>query len=73
MLNKIGNYAALLSSTSVHFRILFSVPVTSQKKCRKKENNWTTFPKQQFNQICKNLLSGWVLKTDKYADLINAK
>lgn len=36
MLNKLGNYAALLSSTSVHYRVLFSVPATPQKKCRKK-------------------------------------
>lgn len=35
MLNKLGNYAALLSSTSVHFRILFSVPVTPQKSAEK--------------------------------------
>lgn len=37
MLNKLGNYAALLSSTSVHFRVLFSVPVTPQKSAGKKK------------------------------------
>lgn len=73
MLNKLGNYAALLSSTSVRFRVLFSVPVTLQKSAEKKQNNWSTFPKQQFNQICKKLSSGWVLKTVKYAYLINIK
>lgn len=36
MLNKLGNYAALLSSTSVHFRVLFSVPVTPQKSAEKR-------------------------------------
>lgn len=36
MLNKLGNYAALLSSTSVHFKVLFSVPVTPQKSDEKK-------------------------------------
>lgn len=38
MLNKLGNYAALLSSTSVHFKVLFSVPVTPQKKWWKKRS-----------------------------------
>lgn len=32
MLNKLSNYAAFLSSTSVHFGVLFSVPVTTQKR-----------------------------------------
>lgn len=36
MLNKLGNYAALLSSRSVHFRVLFSVPVTPQKCAEKR-------------------------------------
>lgn len=52
MLNKLGNYVALLSSTSVHFRALFSVPVTPQKSAEK-EKNWSSFPKKQFNQIWK--------------------
>lgn len=40
MLNTPGNYAALLSSTSAHFGVLFSVPVISQKsggKIKKKK------------------------------------
>lgn len=60
MLNKLGNYAALLSSTSVHFRVLFSVPVTPQKSAGEKEKNWSSFPKQQFNQIWKNVSNGGV-------------
>lgn len=62
MLNKLGNYAALLSSTSVHFRVLFSVPVTPQKSAgkKKKKKNCSSFPKQQFNQIWKNVSNGGV-------------
>lgn len=54
MLNKLGNYAALLSSPSVHFRVLFSVPVTPQKSAEKKENNWNTFLSNNLIKFAKN-------------------
>lgn len=76
MLNKLGNYAALLSSTSVHFRVLFSVPVTPQKgekKKKEREKNWSSIPKQQHNQIWKKVSSGGEKKKVKYADLANVK